>query len=90
MHKAGEDFQQVIRQQHLVPQVIGRIAARVFRDLVTRAALFSAFVERQEEGVVAREFGRHIDVELADGEVHQRPAFKGQQRFGFVGERIFR
>ena len=90
MHEARENFQQVVRQQHLIPQVAGGVVVGIFRDVVPCAAVTGAFVKRQEEGFIALKFGRHKHFVLADGKVHQRPAFKGQQRFGFVGERIFR
>ncbi|VGC97519.1 Uncharacterised protein [Klebsiella quasipneumoniae] len=90
MHKTGEDFQQIVRQQHLIPQVAGGVVVGIFRDVVPRAAVMGAFVKRQEEGFIAIKFGRHKHFVLADGKVHQRPAFKGQQRLRFIGAWIFR
>ena len=90
MHEARENFQQVVRQQHLIPQVAGGIVIGIFRDIVPRAAVMGAFVKRQEEGFIALELGRHKNFVLADGKVHQRAAFKGQQRLRFVGARVLR
>ena len=61
----------------------------ILRDVVTRATLFSAFVERQKERVITGKPGSHVDLILADGEVHQRAALEGQQRLRLVGLRIF-
>ena len=90
MHEARENFQQIVRQQHLIPQVAGGVVVGIFRDIVPRTAVMGAFVKRQEEGFIAIEFGRHKYFVLADGKVHQRPAFKGQQRLGLIGAGIFR
>ena len=62
----------------------------IFGDLIACTTIFGAFVKRQEEGAVTHEFGGHINVILADGKMHQRPALEGQQRFGLIGSGIFR
>ena len=50
----------------------------ILRDVVARATLFCASVERQKERVITGKPGGHVDLILADGKMHQRAAFKSQ------------
>jgi hypothetical protein len=90
VHKAGQDVEQVVRQQHLVPQVIGGVAVDVVRHIIARAAVVCAFVEGQKVGALPLQLGGHVHLVLAHRKVHQRTALEGQQRLRFFGHRVYR
>ena len=90
VHKAGEDVEQLVRQQHLVPQVIGGVAVDVVRHIVARAAIVRAFVKGQKVGVLPLQLGCHVHLVLAHRKVHQRTALEAQQRLCFFGHRVYR
>ncbi|MNC63877.1 hypothetical protein D3C75_1140350 [compost metagenome] len=90
VHKTGKDFQQVVWQQNFIPQIAGGVFVCILGRCVTRAAFFGAFVKRQEEGVIPRQFGGHKHFILADGKMHQCATFEGEQRLRLIGDRVFR
>ena len=56
---------------------------------VARAAVAGTLVEGQEKGFIALEPGGHVDLVLANGEMHQGTAFEGQQRFRVLGDGVY-
>ena len=88
VHEAGQDVEQVVRQQHLVPQVIGGVAVRVGGHVVAGPAVRRALVEGQENRVLALQPGRHVHLVLAHRKVHQRAAFEAQQRLRLFRHRV--
>jgi hypothetical protein len=46
VNEAGEDVEQVVGQQHFVPEVVGGVAVDVLRRFVARAAVFGSAIER--------------------------------------------
>ena len=88
VYKTGQDVEQVVRQQHLVPQVIGGVALDVLRHIVARAAVCRAFVEGQKGGARPLQARGHVHLVLADRKMHQRTALEGEQRLGLFGHRV--
>ena len=77
---AAEDFQPAFALPDLLPEVGRAVPARRVHRVARRAVV--ALVEGQEHGRRPVQPGRHVDFAVAHGEMHQRPAGKGEQRLG--------
>ena len=73
---ATEDFEPAVAPPDLLPEIAGRVAARVRR--IARAA-FIALVERQEASGRAVNSRRHHDFAVADREMDHCTAWERQQ-----------
>ena len=78
MQEASEDVQPGVALQDLLPQVRRRRAVRIGR---VPGVMVVAPVERQEDGVLARQLGGHLHLAVGHREMHQRPGPERQQRF---------
>ncbi len=85
--EAVEDPQEGIGLADFFPE----IGNRVFAVVSWRVAAFAvmATVEGQEVGVLARQFRRHPDFTVGHREMHDGPAFEGQQRVFAAGGWVF-
>jgi hypothetical protein len=81
VQELADDVQPGVALQDLFPEVAGGRSLGV--DRVAGVAVV-AEVEGQEVGVLALELGGHLDLVVADGEVHQGAAAEGQQRLVLV------
>ncbi len=75
---AADDLQPAFPLQHFFPEVSGAMAAFRIGGVAGRAAI--ALIEGQKTGFRAGQLGRHVDFHVADGEVDQGTARKGEKR----------
>ena len=87
--EAANDLQNVVRGQHLVPQIASRVAVDILGQVVARTTILGAPAEGEEVRRPTRKPSGHVRLVLTDGEVNERTPLECEQRLGLVGLRVF-